>query len=121
MTARCLLRLSAVALVLGCGKSSADVAPVSGRVMLDGQPLQFAIVTFQPTGKGSAASGTDKDGHYTLLYKRGVMGAPVGKNRVTILLDVEQSHHTQLTPTEIEREVKPGPNVIDFDLKSDGK
>jgi|1185.fasta_scaffold506110_1 hypothetical protein len=118
---RYLLWLVVVAIVIGCGRSIADVAPVTGRVTLDGQPLQFAILTFHPAGKASASGGTDKDGRYTLLYKRGVMGAPIGLNRVTILLDVEQSHRPQLTPTELEREVKPGPNVIDFDLKSDDK
>jgi hypothetical protein len=113
--------LFAVSLVIGCGRSTAEVAPVSGRVTLDGQPLQFAILTFQAAGKGAASGGSDADGRYTLMYKRGVMGAPVGKNRVTILLDVEQSHRPQLTPTELEREVKPGPNEFNFDLTSGDK
>ena len=116
-----------IALLVGCGKSNADVAPVSGVVTLDGRPLEFAIITFQPEGKSPAAGRTDKDGHYELLYKRGVMGAPVGPNRVTIMLDVDLAKKPQNVParyntqTELQHEVKPGPNVIDFDLKTEAK
>jgi hypothetical protein len=120
-TARFLFCALAVTLLVGCSNSSTTVAPVNGRITLDGKPLQFAIVTFQPEGKSAASGGTDKDGHYVLMYKRGVMGAPVGMNRVTILLDVEQSHRAQIPSTELQREVKHGENVIDFDLKSDEK
>jgi hypothetical protein len=111
-----------VLIFVGCAKPGADVAPVTGRITLDGQPLEFAVITFQPEGKSSASSGTDKDGHYELAYKRGVMGAPVGMSHVSILLDVEQAHRPQIKPqTDLKREVKPGPNVFDFDLKTDAK
>jgi hypothetical protein len=111
-----------IALLAGCGKPGPDVAPVSGRVTLDGQPLEFAIVTFHADGKSPATSGTNKDGRYELIYKRGVMGAPLGMNKVTILLNVEQAHRPQLGPqSDLAREVKPGPNFFDFDLKSTEK
>ena len=111
-----------VLILVGCAKPGTDVAPVTGRITLDSQPLEFAIITFQAEGKSSASSSTDKDGRYELMYKRGVMGAPVGVNRVSILLDVEQSRRPQLTPqTDLKREVKPGPNVFDFDLKAESK
>ncbi len=119
MRLRYLLYLVALSCFAGCAKSGPDVAPVTGRITLDGQPLQYAIVTFQPDGKSAASSGTDKDGNYELMYKRGVVGAPVGKNRVTILLDVEQAHRPQIPlQTDLVREVKAGPNVFNFDLKS---
>ena len=114
--------IPALLLLTGCAKSAPDVAPVSGRVTLDGQPLEFAVVTFQPEGKAPATSGTDKDGRYELMYKRDVMGAPLGMNRVSILLDVEQAHRPQIPPQpDLKREVKPGPNVFDFDLTSNAK
>jgi hypothetical protein len=127
ITIRNLSCLLLAILFAGCAKSGTDVAPVSGRVTLDGQPLEFAILTFQPEGKSPASGRTDKDGHYELLYKRGVMGAPVGKNKVSILLDVDLAHRPQIipsrynSPTELEREVTPSPNVIDFDLKTAAK
>ena len=42
----------------------------------------------------------------------------MGKNRVTILLDVEQAHRPQIPhQTDLVREVKAGPNVFNFDLR----
>lgn len=50
----------------GCGPSY-DLHPVSGKVTLDGTPLENAVVTFQALSDGSSASGTtDANGVYTL-------------------------------------------------------
>jgi hypothetical protein len=112
----------------GCVKSNADVAPVSGHITLDGKPLEFAIVTFQPAGKTSASSGTDKGGRYELMYKRGVVGAPVGQNRVTILLDAYKAPKGLTIPpsynseSKLQADVKPGQNnEFNFDLKTEAK
>jgi hypothetical protein len=85
--------VAAVALVgaAGCG-GSYPLAPVSGRVTMDGQPLANAAVTFQPvpTEKGinpGPGSGgfTDADGRYTLkLVSDGSRGAVIGKHIVRI-------------------------------------
>jgi hypothetical protein len=127
MPIRYLSCLVLTVLLTGCGKSGAEVAPVSGRVTLDGRPLEFANISFQQEGKSAGVSRTDKDGHYDLMYKRGVMGGPVGKNRVTIVLDTELSHHAQNIPprynsqSDLEREIKPGQNEFNFDLTTDAK
>jgi hypothetical protein len=71
----------------GCGKSSGpELAPVSGRVTLDGQPMYGARLRFQPeAGGGSPSSGTtDQDGQYELSYKRGQKGAQIGWHKVRI-------------------------------------
>jgi hypothetical protein len=70
-----------------------DVAPVSGRVTLDGRPLPDAVVTFQPkssrekgepAGTGSAGR-TDDDGRYFLrLIQPDKAGAVIGEHSVTI-------------------------------------
>jgi hypothetical protein len=121
------LALIGLAVVLiGCGKSM-DVAPVKGRVTLDGKPVKFANVTFQVEGRPPGTGRTDDDGHYELIYKRGVMGGPLGKNRVTIAEDTELTHGPQRIParyntqTELEQEVKPGSNEFNFDLTTDAK
>ncbi len=117
--------LASFVLLTGCAKSGAEIAPVTGRITLDGKPLAFAIITFQSEGKSAASSGTDKDGRYELMYKRGVNGAPVGLNRVTILpgpdpfprrLVIPPSYNSE---SKLHADVKPGPNVFNFDLKSD--
>jgi hypothetical protein len=119
--------LVTVLVFVGCAKPGADVAPVQGHVTLDGKPLAFAILTFQPEGKAPASGGTDKDGHYELMYKRGVMGAPVGPNAVSIQLNVYAGEKGRTLPerynsqTELVREVKPGPNEINFELTSGDK
>jgi hypothetical protein len=74
----------------GCGHR---VAPVSGRVTLDGLPLANAFVTFQPIAQGKdinpgpgSAGKTDADGKYTLkVVGSNSRGALVGPHRVTIV------------------------------------
>jgi hypothetical protein len=74
----------------GCGKSY-PVAPVSGRVTIDGRPLAHAQVRFLPaTGQDLPPSSgvTDDQGNYELhLQTDGRQGAIVGENHVTISQD----------------------------------
>lgn len=111
----------------GCGGSNQDVAPVHGRVTLDGQPLPYASVVFESAGKSPSGGYTDQDGNYQLIFKRGVNGAPVGVNHVTILEDIQRTRRPQRVParynqnSDLEREVKSGDNNFDFDLTSEGK
>ena len=60
-------------LLVGCGQEPHAIAPVSGRVTLNGKPLPNAGVTFSPMPAGAkvdagpgSAGVTDADGHYTL-------------------------------------------------------
>lgn len=75
-------------LAAGCGRTS--VAPVSGRVTLDGKPLAGATIIFQPESEemnpGPGSHGTtDAAGQYTLHLTTGdVKGAVVGRHRVSI-------------------------------------
>lgn len=87
----CVLGLLALALA-GCTGAN-NIAPVSGRVTLNGKPLQDASVSFQPLNKNvterPAASGsfgrTDADGKFALrLIEPDQPGALVGKHKVTI-------------------------------------
>jgi hypothetical protein len=112
----------------GCGKSGPEVAPVKGRVTLDGRPLSTVDIVFQPeNGKPPATSRTDEEGNYELLYKRGQNGAPVGQHTVRIAFTSGVVKNPPSIPakyntaSELKREVKSGSNEIDFDLKSDAK
>ncbi len=77
----------------GCGGAPYRVAPVSGRITLDGEPLANGVVTFQPiadpeqslnAGPGSYGH-TDAEGRYTLYLVEGDRpGAVVGPHRVRI-------------------------------------
>ena len=81
--------LGALCVVAGCN-SAPGVAPVSGKVTLDGKPVANVHVTFQPLatagkedpGVGSYAD-TDAEGKYTLLtVDADKPGAVAGKHRV---------------------------------------
>jgi hypothetical protein len=115
-------------LMIGCRKSEAEVAPVSGHVTLSGKPLEKADVVFQPeNGKPPASSRTDAEGRYELAYKRGVMGGPVGQNIVRISVSRELVHNPPIiaakfnSKSELHREVKAGQNEFDFDVTIEGK
>ena len=77
--------------IFGCGGESYKVAPVSGRVTLDGKPLAKGHITFVPLGtKENQAPGptawsfTDADGRYKLVITPATPGAVVGKCRIFI-------------------------------------
>src|SRR5262245_3421686 len=85
--------LAALAVVLaGCSRGPYQVASVSGRVTLDGQPLPSAAVLFQPVApEGNINPGpgsygiTDEDGRYSMtLVGVESKGAVVGKHKVRI-------------------------------------
>jgi hypothetical protein len=119
---RLLLVLLLLAESGGCAKPNSDIAPVTGRITLDGKSIEYADVTFQPSGKSPGVGRTGKDGRYMLLYKRGVFGAPVGLNRVSIAIDTQLTHGPQTVPakyntdSELRCDVQPGPNEFNFDL-----
>ncbi len=77
----------------GCSGDSSEVAKVSGRVTLDGRPVEGAKVIFQPRGPtrtpGDVGSGsyatTDAEGRYTLKQiDPDRHGAVIGTHCVTI-------------------------------------
>jgi len=65
-----------------------DNVPVSGKVMLDGQPLAGGQVSYVPFDKDQATSGMsagqiDPSGGY-VIYTGGKEGAPPGRYKVTV-------------------------------------
>ncbi len=102
-----------------------DLGEVTGVVTLDGAPLPDASVSFTQPGFRSSVGKTDSQGRYELIYIRDVKGAAVGTHVVKIKLFKQNGGQAdQLLPSrynsksELSREVKPGPNVFNFDLKS---
>jgi hypothetical protein len=109
--------------VAGCAEPGPELAPVTGRITLDSNPLEKADILFQPgDSKPPSAGRTDADGRYQLAYKRGVMGGSVGPNtvRITISPDVVVSPPNiparYNTESELTREVESGQNEFNFDL-----
>jgi hypothetical protein len=139
MDRRSLVLTVVAAWVAGCGGPGYRIAPVSGRVTLDGKPLAQATVQFYPVGPqsnvspGPPSSGvTDDDGRFTLVLSDGTAkkGAVVGKHKVIVLLtpkqdpaDTRPRHYVQLPAkynrrTELEREVPAQGAEPTFELTS---
>jgi hypothetical protein len=129
---RCLAFWGWIALGLSIGGCSHGDGPelgsVRGTVSLDGQPVAGARVTFW-LGKGRPSIGfTDEAGRYQLRYTVNQDGALIGEHRVYISTAIAQDEE-DTAPAEripdrfngkstLVREVKPGSNIIDFDIQS---
>ena len=125
-----------VALV-GCGDSQRGA--VSGRITLDGQPVDGGTVNFIPTSdsEGSAVWGEIKGGLYSLS---GGNGSTVGQNRVEIRWPKKTGRRIPMaapappdamieqtieaiparynTQSELHVEVQQGENTFNFELVS---
>ena len=122
----------------GCGDSTIDKrAEVSGTVQLDGKPVESGAIGFVPIegNSGPSAGAAITNGSYRVDRKQ---GPPIGKVRVEFNglkrtgKKVQgkfgggktEDEFGELFPAQfnvqsnVVRELQPGTNSIDFDLKS---
>lgn len=114
--------LAALALA-GCGGPT--MAPVKGRVMLNGKPVKEAQVTFSPVGEaaqketGKPGTGfTDENGQFALSTFRNYDGAIVGSHSVLVMVDDTNPAKCKRTKS-LTLEVTPGAN--EFTVEMDPK
>jgi hypothetical protein len=109
-----LLAVACLAL-LGCGGDDGPkLVPVSGTVLLNGQPLSSAHVTFLPTGetRGTGADGkTDANGVFTLKARHRGPGAVAGTYKVVISKMVK-ADGSDITPEDATPPVLSGAREI---------
>lgn len=132
----CRALLCVAAAMAGCDDGPDNMAEVSGKVTLDGQPLSGARVTFTPVGAGSSSSGvTDSDGHYELSLSRDIEGAVIGEHTVSVTTyapanpdgDPPSPGAPEKVPTKFNRnstltkKVEDGSNEINLELDSQGE
>ena len=122
--------LCGLLLTTGCTqkpKGMPDLAPVTGTVTLDGQPLTNATISFSSDSGQVSFGGLDASGKYELRYSGPHKGATIGPNTVSISTSTENPVGPEWkdpipakynTKTELKADVKPGPNTFDFELKS---
>ena len=126
------LALGWLAAAMGCGSGYKNLARVSGKVTLGGQPLADAVIMFSPTAAGAPSTAkTDAAGAYTLVYTRRVNGAEIGEHSVTISTHrdadsdadpptaevPEKVPYKYRIPGELKATVKKGANTLDFALE----
>lgn len=117
--------------VTGCFRGP-ELGAVTGTVTLDGEPLANAEVVFQPPGGSPSVATTDSAGRYELEYTKDKPGAVLGTHTVRITAQttkVDESGNEVQIPqrvperynyrSQLLREVKPGENKFDFDLKTE--
>jgi hypothetical protein len=75
---------AAVAVASGCGDGRPARVPVSGQVLIDGEPLQFGSVRFVPAGGRASYGELDKDGRFKLTCYGENDGVVLGKHRVEV-------------------------------------
>jgi hypothetical protein len=83
--------LIASLLIVGCGPSSGNISPVTGKLTLDGKPMPGVEVIFSPKPvEGNSNVGpysfgtTDEEGNFELETRYGDKGAVVGFHLVTM-------------------------------------
>lgn len=84
-----IIQFASVLLIAGCSGAGGTIAPVSGKVTMDGKPVAGLEVVFSPLAvEGNSSPGpwsnavTDADGSFKLKTRHGKTGALIGKHEV---------------------------------------
>jgi hypothetical protein len=79
-----MLMLAAQIASVGCSDGRPDRVPVSGQVLIDGEPLKFGKVRFIPADHRASRGKLDANGRFTLSCFTENDGAVVGRHKVEI-------------------------------------
>jgi hypothetical protein len=82
----------------GCGSDGLPLAPVQGKVLYRGKPLQFGSVVFQPESGRPATGIVQPDGSFTLTTYQKDDGAQIGAHKVIVLCYEGQRHASTGAP-----------------------
>jgi hypothetical protein len=139
-----LLLIAILAGCSGCGGGITDnrkgLAPVTGKVTLDGKPLTTGTISFVAMDGSEAFTGPiDSSGNYTLASSPSSPGALPGEYKVIIIASQQATmgdpmkggqpiaaeaktivpeKYTKPDSSGLTGSVKSGSNTINFDLKS---
>lgn len=114
---------------VGCGGPGASI---SGKVTLDGTPLDEATITFVPTSGGQRDAGWApvQGGNYSIPLANGLGTGPfrveiralrsggANQNDPELIAAKEIVPSRYNSKSELTVEVKPGPNSASFELKT---
>lgn len=75
--------LVSAAFAAGCGDGVTRY-PVSGRILIDGEPLAYGYIKVFPQGARPASSLIDQDGRFSLMTSGVGEGVPVGNHPIEV-------------------------------------
>jgi hypothetical protein len=75
---------SAIISLTGCGDGRPTRVPVSGRVLIDGQPLDSGNIRVHPAANRPASAKIEADGRFTLSTYEFGDGCVLGEHPVTV-------------------------------------
>lgn len=83
---------------LGCGSGRSDLVEVTGKVTLDGQPVEKGKITFEATdGKGGVEGGSIESGKYSVMTTPGSKAVKINSPKV---VGQKKTYGTADSPTE---------------------
>ncbi|REJ86492.1 MAG: carboxypeptidase regulatory-like domain-containing protein [Planctomycetota bacterium] len=106
----------------GGGEEAPELAPVTGVVTINGQPVEGLMLRFQPEAGRESQGKTDAEGRYELVHVSGEDGAELGRHVVRFEYD-DPAEAPQEIPAEYNVEsqesatVQEGENTFDFNLE----
>ena len=119
-------------LLAGCSgtpEDQPDTASVKGLVVMEGEPIEGAVVTFAPDAGRPSTGITNSQGIFELAYNPTTKGAKIGKHTVRISTaryvenpDGTTTEMKEVIPAKYNEsssltvEVKPGENDFPFKL-----
>jgi hypothetical protein len=80
-----LMLLSAIAPMAGCGDGRPTRVPVSGQVLIDGEPLTRGYVQFAPSDSRASSGELDANGRFELTCYDPGDGAVRGRHKVAVI------------------------------------
>lgn len=93
--------LLCLVVLAGCG-GDGGFAPVTGRVLLNGKPVEGAAVLFEPEAGGVPATGvTNANGEFSLSTTGHGVGAAIGKHGVSVSKQVVAQPNRKVEEGEI--------------------
>jgi len=126
-----LLLACCVIVAAGCSDGRPTRVPVSGQVLIDGQPLTRGTVKFVPENGRPSAGKIGEDGSFKLTCYDGDDGALMGKHRVQVTANriisdnkiewYAPRNYADFRASGITIDVTKPVDDVKIELKSDGK
>jgi hypothetical protein len=103
----------------GCSDGRPEIVPVSGQVLLDGQPLTHGFVRFAPTGTRASTGKLDGEGRFVLSCMDDGDGAIIGEHKVEVIAS-EVLTSTTMKWHAPKKYADGGSSGLSFEVPSDG-